>query len=139
MVPTQSQLARCTSPSNVFSEKPLKGAGRPVAPLGPATTLVARAVEDVRDTVLVVERVIDLDAVLVRRFDRALVLGDVIIVHVPERSRNKSGTIRHQHTSGKRDVLLGDVAETLDRNLVVRKRIADEGAGWARLRVVAGS
>ncbi len=32
---TQSQFARWRSPSNVLREKPLNGAGRPVAPFGP--------------------------------------------------------------------------------------------------------
>ena len=79
------------------------------------------------------ERVIDLQAVLVRGFDGGSARRDVVVGHVTQRAGHKTRTIRHDDGSRLRDVLAGDSAEPLDGNSVAGKRIADESrATWIR-------
>ena len=94
---------------------------------------VLRPIEHVRDAIRVAERVIDLQAVLVRRLDRASVLGHVVVVHVAECSRS-GALVGHKRRARQCDIVLRRLAEPLDRNPVVRKRIANQHAVHQPLR-----
>ena len=106
--------------------KVLKGAGRPAAPAGPGHDFVARPVEEVRQPMRAAERVIDLHAVLVRRFLRRPAGREIVVRHVAKRPGHEPGAIRHHPRASQRDVLLGDGAKPVGRNLIAREGVSYE-------------
>ena len=140
--PTQSQLTRWRSPSKVVSWTVVERFRQAVGAVRSRSGPVGRPVEQVGHAMPAAERVIDLDAELVGLLDRAAVFGREVVVDVAECARDEPLPVGHQHRPGQRDVLLRHGAESLDRNPVVRERVADEPrairVGARRRRIVDG-
>ena len=79
------------------------------------------------------QRVIDLQAVLVRVLDRAAIFGHVVVVDVTEGAGHDPLPVRDEHRAGERGILPGHGAEPLGGNHVAGERVPYE-PGAARVR-----